>query len=256
MKLNAYHLKWIAIVGMIMNHAVFALWEVLPVGLAAVLYAAGGLTFPILAYFVVEGYKHTSSLKKYILRLFIFAVIAMPFHMLVLRQFGLNIMFTIILSIVILILHDKMKIRPLFWLIFVLLLIVSAVSAMDWAIIGPIIVLMYHRMKNETARRMVPGIVAGVTMLCMILFGMWGVSQMTPETLEYMNPLMSDMNYWIVSATFIVGCVAAALLLKGYNDERGKRMKWTFYVIYPAHFAVLAATGIALRTLSLSVFGI
>jgi len=256
MKLNAYQLKWIAIIGMIMNHAVFAFWEVLPTGLAAVLYAAGGLTFPILAYFVVEGYKHTSSVKKYMLRLFIFGLIAMPFHILVLRQIGLNIMFTILLSVIILILHDKMKIRPLFWIVFVLLLIGSAVVTMDWAIIGPIIVLLYYRMKSENARRIVPPIVAGASVLLLTLFGMLGVSQLdAADALVKFGSMMSDMNYWLVSLTFIFGCVGAALLLKNYNGERGKRMKWTFYAIYPIHFAILAAVGIVIRTLSFGVFG-
>ena len=70
--LDAYKLKWIAIIGMILNHVAIALREVVPFGLQFPLYAVGGLTFPIMAFFVVEGYRHTSNLKRYMLRIFIF----------------------------------------------------------------------------------------------------------------------------------------------------------------------------------------
>ena len=55
LSLDAYKLKWIAIIGMVLNHIVIAWWDIVPVGLAVPMYAAGGLTFPILSYFVVEG---------------------------------------------------------------------------------------------------------------------------------------------------------------------------------------------------------
>ena len=67
--LDAYKLKWIAIIAMALNHMVIAWWAAIPLWLAFPMYAVGGVTFPIMGYFVVEGYKHTSNFKKYILRL-------------------------------------------------------------------------------------------------------------------------------------------------------------------------------------------
>ncbi|MCL1787473.1 MAG: hypothetical protein FWG38_05765 [Defluviitaleaceae bacterium] len=54
--LDAYKLKWVAVIGMILNHVVITWWEIIPALLRIPLYAAGGLTFPIMGYFVVEGY--------------------------------------------------------------------------------------------------------------------------------------------------------------------------------------------------------
>ena len=265
-KLDAYQLKWIAIIGMITNHIVFAWWEVLPLWLAFPLYAAGGVTFPIMAYFVVEGYKHTSNLGKYMLRLFVFGLMAVPFHMLVFRMgFGINIMFTIMLSLVALLLYDKIKIRVLFWICFVLLVVATVVFTMDWYIIGPIVVLMYYIIKNENRRRILPGIVAGAFFFVLLAFGLLGIITMQSaidagyEIGDVFTGVAMDfftVEFFMVSLTFVIGCVAGALLIRGYNGERGKRMKWLFYAFYPLHLAVLAAVALALGLTSLSVFGL
>jgi len=47
----------------------------LPHILDLIFFLAGGLAFPIFCFLIVEGMEHTSDLKKYILRLFIFAII-------------------------------------------------------------------------------------------------------------------------------------------------------------------------------------
>jgi len=70
--LDAYKLKWIAIIGMVLSHMVYAWQDIMPLWLMIPLMATGGLTYPIMGYFVIEGYKHTSDVKKYLLRLFVF----------------------------------------------------------------------------------------------------------------------------------------------------------------------------------------
>ena len=266
MKYDAYTLKWIAIIGMVLNHIVFAWWEVLPLWLAFPLYAAGGVTFPIMAYFVVEGYKHTSNLKKYFLRLFIFGLISMPFHILVFRGgFGLNILFTIMLSLLALILYDKIKVRVLFWVLFVLLIVLSIVLLMDWYIIGPIIVLMYYIIKKENTRRLLPGIVAGVfwfVFLGLALVSMIGVEAMIEAgyDVELVTAGLAmdffSVEFFTVSLTCLIGCILGAFLIRGYNGERGKRMKWVFYAFYPIHLMILSMVSLALGLIDLSLLGL
>ena len=265
LRLDAYKLKWIAIIGMVLNHMVFAWWEVLPLWLAFPLYAAGGVTFPIMAYFVVEGYKHTSNLKRYFLRLFLFGLVSIPVHMLVFRGgLGMNILFTIMLSLVTLILYDKIKSRILFWISFVLLLIVSMMFLMDWYIIGPIVVLLYYIIKNESRRRLAPGIVAGIFWGLLLGSGLLGLMAMEQaaaagyEVGGMFTGLAMDfvtVEFFTVGLTFVPGCIAGALLVRGYNGERGKRMKWLFYAFYPLHLAVLAAVSLALGLIDFSVLG-
>jgi len=59
----------------------------------------------------------------------------------------------------------------------------------------------------------------------------------------------------LASPTFAIGAFLGAILIKNFNGERGKRSKWLFYVVYPAHLAVIAAIGVALGVISFNLFG-
>jgi len=263
LKLDAYKLKWIAIIGMIFNHMVITWWEILPLWLSFPLYAAGGLTFPIMAYFVVEGYRHTSSLGRYMLRLLVFGMIAVPFHILAIGvPVGggnpmvypwLNILFSIVLSLIVLRLYDKIKIRALFWILYVIAFVPIALIFFEWSFIGVTMVLLYHIIRGESARRIVPPIFSGV---CFLVFGFLAAAAPTPPGMDVSNMLAFDPGFTRIMPTFAIGCVLAALLIKNYTGERGKRMKWLFYSFYPVHLAVLAIVALALGLIDLSVFGL
>jgi len=265
LKCNAYQLKWIAMLGMALHHALYPWQEVMPLWLMIPLYAVGGLAFPILGYFVVEGYKHTSDLKRYILRLVIFGTIAIPFYMLALGVFRFNIMFAIVVSLLVLALYDKLKSKVIFWGIFILLSI-PMLMFFDWVFFGPLVVMLYHLIKNETTRRLVPGFVAALLWLTLSLFAFWGLSVINPllytEYAGYVIP-QRDMIYSMMGNTKVVTsslffplfCIAGAILIKNYNGERGKKTKWLFYVFYPVHLAVIAALALLTGFADLSVFG-
>jgi len=269
LSLDAYKLKWIAIIAMVSNHMVITWWGILPMWLRFPLYAVGGLTFPIMAFFVVEGYRHTSNLKRYISRLFIFGLIAMPFHILAIGvPLGggnpslypwLNIMFSIILGLLVLVLYDKIKIRALFWLLYVVLIVPISFLFFEWYFIGVTMVLLTHIIRNENTRRIIPAIFAGVLWL---VFGFLAganslIMEQAAEAGNYMNPnmLIANPDFARVMWTFCIGCFLAVPLVKNFNGERGKRMKWLFYSFYPIHLAVLAIVALALGLIDLSVFG-
>jgi hypothetical protein len=265
--LNAFQLKWIAIIGMIISHLPYAFWEIMPVWLKLPTGFVGGFTFAIMAYFVSEGYKHTSNLKKYMLRLFIFGLIATPFHVLVIALPWLNIMFTILLSVIVLILYDKIKYRAIFWILYIIVIVPIAYMFFEFYFIGTTMVLLYHIIKNEKRRRIIPPIFAGVCWLLLAWLGITtakmveaaggievlqaaGVELMGMGTLSteiFRNAFfMVDVTFMQLLIPFALGTFFVAFLLSQYNGDRGKKMKWTFYVIYPAHFAVLAIIGWAL----------
>jgi len=259
LSLDSFKIKWIAIIGMALYHSIYVFHEIMPMYLILIFGAAGGLTFPIMGYFVVEGYKYTTNIKGYLMRLFIFGLIAVPFHLLLLG-FGLrlNIMFSIILSLLTLMIYDKIKKKVIFWLlIFPAVLAISMIFMFDWIFIGVIVVLLYHLIRNETLRRVLPPIIGGILWFGMTAFSLSGIAMLEtiPGSYEEIQAILDmwsgSVNFIIATQVMIIGCICAAVLLKGYNGERGKRMKWLFYSFYPLHLAILAIVGLALGLITL-----
>ncbi|MCL1863827.1 MAG: conjugal transfer protein TraX [Defluviitaleaceae bacterium] len=262
-KLNAFQLKMVAIIGMISSHMVIAWWGIIPMWLAFPMYAAGGLTFPIMGYFVAQGYAYTSNLKKYILRVLIFGVVALPFHIITITLpmsgFPLtvsypffNIMFNIVVGLLVLRMYEKIKSRVLFWILFVVVIAPLSLVLLEWYFVGIVMVMMAHLIKNETLRRVVPPLFAAV-----FFVGIGFSLNMTtsPEIMDTITdagfdlPRLLDTSFIPVQQSFPIGMVVAALLLKSYNGERGRKSKWIFYIVYPVHFIVLAIVGFMLGTL-------
>lgn len=246
--LDAYKLKWIAIIGMVLSHMVYAWHDIMPLWLMIPMMASGGLTYPIMGYFVVEGYKHTSNIKLYLLRLFAFGLIAIPFYPLVFGTFQLNIMFSIMLSLIMFMLYDKVNKQFLFWLLLFPLFLIASLFV-DWWIFGLIMMILYYTISNEKARRIVPALVGSGLFTGYIWFGMSTLSRFlsTPGMETHAEAFIAqygDMDYLISCMFMIVGSICAVLLLKNYNGERGKRAKWLFYVAYPLHLIIIG--GIAL----------
>ena len=273
LSLDAYTLKCIAVIAMIMNHIAIAWYTILPFGAYLLLYAVGGLTYTIMAYFVVEGYRNTSSLKKYISRLLIFGLIAQAFHPMVLGTTSvmpgifLNIMFTITLSLIVLLMYDKIKIRILFWFLFVAACAVSLF--MDLFFIGVLIPLLYYAIKKESRRRTLPGVVSGTfwgligalsilgAVSLKALKNTPGMEQEAQYMLESFGVESFDFFVQLAFATltFAIGCFAGAILIRNYNGERGKPAKWLFYVAYPLHLAIIAGISVALGITQFRLFG-
>jgi len=257
LKLDAYKLKWIAMVGMVLNHTVIAWWDIIPLGLAYPFYLVGGFTFPIMGFFVVEGYKHTSNLKRYVGRVLLVGLIALPFHVMTLGMAavdefspvmlftGLNIMFTIALCIGVLVLYDKMN-RVAFWFLFLIVIMPLSLILVEWAAMGGILmVLMYYIIKGEKARRIWPPLIAiGFILVFSIIAGIGKVVSAKIQGINIedmvLPGLAGDPQFALVSSVFLVGILLVPLLLLCYNGERGKSMKWLFYIVYPLHLAILA----------------
>ena len=68
--MTSFALKVLACISMFLDHVGYVIF-----GRMSFLNYIGRLAFPIFAYQISEGYSHTKNLKKYFLRLFVFAIV-------------------------------------------------------------------------------------------------------------------------------------------------------------------------------------
>lgn len=226
--INAFQLKLIAIFGMTLDHVGIAFGTYLSLPWKIALYALGGLTFPIMAFFLTEGYLHTSNIKRYILRLLGFAAISyLPFLWAVGMR-GLNVLFTLTLGLIVLYLYDKMKNRVAFWLVFVGISIATAI--MDWGLMGVPMVLLYRVLAGKRGRFVIPVLLPMAMMLASFIAVIF-------------VPGVSASSQIPGLAFAFVGCSLTVPLLARYNGKREEGVKfpkYLFYIYYPAHLLALA----------------
>jgi len=233
---------------MVLQHTALVLTDYLPFALEVPMQIAGGLTFGIMGYLLVEGYRYTRDVKKYIGRLFLFGVISqVPYSW----AFGnpsfftqFNIMFTLALGLLLVHWHETMKSRGLFWTLYAFALILSLF--MDWGLIGIIMIVMYKTIKDEKKRRFWPPMTGVLTNAGSALLGLMGLALVNAVADQ---PGMGDLvtlysafalEVLILALFFALGGLLGIVALKKYDGTRGKSMKYLFYVVYPLHFVVLA----------------
>lgn len=266
--ISGFTLKVLAIVGMTCNHAAHAFMPYMPHWVTFLLYSMGGITYPIMAFILVEGYLHTSNLKKYAFRLFLFALISqVPYTLL----FGwvANVLFTLLMGLGLLWAKDNIKSKPLFALIFIAIEVVSYWC--DWAISGPLIVFAFYIFRKQGAKGIaktmaIPYIISGVPALIKLATEIAAMltnsSQLVANysfevlTRSYImlnmtgEPLLLSMNGFIQICALgyvLIGFSLAWFFLLFYKGKRGRSMKWFFYAYYPLHIFIIWAIKMLLR---------
>lgn len=231
-KLNSNHLKIIAIIAMTIDHIADLLYPGMPnIFISNVMHIIGRLTAPIMFFFICEGYHYTKDVKKYISRLFIFALIS---HFAYCFAFGINfipfstgnifnqtsIMWTLAWAVVALhIVHGKNNLKE--WQKWLLIILINLITfSSDFSSIAVMTILfMYDRRGNLKSQ-----------MICMMAW----------------LSLYALISYLFVSKTYGLIAMTAILvypLLKNYNGQRGKVkwLKWFFYLYYPLHLIIIGA---------------
>ena len=149
--LNRNQLKYLVIAAMLIDHIA---WAFVPTAslLGQVMHVIGRLTGPTMAYMLAEGYHYTRNVKKYAMRLGIFAVISwLPFSYFesggIRPAFG--VIYTLFLSLLAIWFWDKAKCSlSVKWLDIFGLCLLSVFG--DWAIFW---CWIYWRMSSSSACR-------------------------------------------------------------------------------------------------------
>ena len=211
--ISAAALQILAIVTMTIDHiGYYLLPDCLPLRII------GRLAFPIFAFMLVEGFKHTHSRQKYFLRLLITAIISQIFVYLFAFRFGYsyphNVVFSLTFALVTLICAEQGG----FYIVAIPLLVL-AVGAFEceYGIHGILLVLGIYYADRVFANNRFLRVAAQFIVL---------VATMSSLTME---------SGWVVQLYSLAAIVPIAL----YSGKKGRRLPRLFgYIYYPAHLAV------------------
>ncbi len=238
--LSGNQLKLIAIILMFIDHMGVMLWNVLEslsrsptAGLAAPLLSdapfvnayyisrlIGRVAFPLFCFELSEGFFHTSNRKRYLMRLFIFALVSeIPFDLLItLEPFSLqyqNVFFELVLGLLCIWSLDTVRIRYLSspalpfmcGTIITAFCVISEVIGADYGMSGILAICAFYLLRDRRLLAFFAGFV------CLIL----------------------------IEASFEIAAIFSGPLIMLYNGERGKSYggRYFFYAFYPVHLLLL-----------------
>jgi hypothetical protein len=212
--------------------------------LAQILHMIGSLTAPIVFFLIAEGYAHTKSVKKYLLRLLVAALVShIPYTLWEyspILTVHTSVMATLFLGLLAIAAWDRIANIPL------RLLVVAALCALaiytDWSYYGVIYCLAFYVFRGNFKRQAL-----ALVCLCVYVF----------ISLYFMR--FKDMAFveYITEYYFQFAQLLTLPLLAGYNGKKPAASgatasgKWLFYVFYPVHLLVIYAAGILVEKLLL-----
>ncbi len=215
--MSNFVLKIIAIITMFIDHLGYAICEKF-----SYFNYIGRLAFPIFAFGISEGYKHTKSKKNYLMRLLIFAISSqvpfMFFNSIFSNSFKLNIFFTLLTGLIAIIGYEQCKNKYVGLLLVVCLSLTADTLKMDYGYWGVLVIFIFHVFKDKK-------ILMNVSYIGLCL-------------LKYI-PLYLRYNF---NLSYIILCLCTILpilFINFYNGKKGKDTKYLLYAFYPAHLMVL-----------------
>ena len=225
--LNRNQLKYIAIIAMLIDHLAWCTCTTTdPLGFT--LHVIGRLTGPIMAFMLAEGYLHTRNVKKYGMRLLVFALISgIPFSLFEAGAWPmptLGVIFTLFLGLVAIWVWDKTNLHVAWKIVIIVLLCVLSIFG-DWPffdILWPLFFVIY---RDNPKKKW--------TAFTIIAFSDILLSQ-AAAIFIMKNPF---------GQAFQIGVFLVIPFFLLYNGESGSRHpfhKWFFYVFYPLHLLILA----------------
>ena len=215
--MNRNILKVIAVLSMLIDHIGAYLFPNI-----LIFRIIGRLAFPIFAFFIAEGWKHTRSKKKYFLLIILFAVISqVPYYFLG-NAIKLNILFTFMLSLGLIYFIDNFKTSSIISMlgsagVFLLALLGELLGVIDYGLLGVMLSLAFYYLNLKWLKILVAGILLAMLSIKSIIF----------------NEIIFENFIQFFS-------LLSLILLVFYNGKKGKlNLKYFFYVFYPLHLGII-----------------
>jgi hypothetical protein len=226
--LTSNAIKVIAIIAMTIDHIAVILFPRYSTDLPVLcMHIIGRLTAPIMMFFIAEGYFYTKNIKKYLFRLFVFAIIShfayaiafdkdfIPFREAFFDQ--TSIIWTLGIGLLALTIYKTENIKNWQKMILIFIVVWAAFPA-DWSTPAALAILCMGTNRDSFKKQM----------LCLVVC----IAIYSTIYFIFHNKIYGLLQMFIILAIPI---------LYQYNGQRGtwKGMKWFFYVYYPAHLIIL-----------------
>ena len=224
--LNSNQVKLIAIIAMTIDHVT---WLLFPgcqkIWWVMLLHAVGRLTAPIMWFFIAEGFHYTRNVKKYILRLFIFAIIShfaynfaggIPFIPTSVFN-ATSVMWSLAWSVVLMVIFTTKSLPRWAKIVFTILICLITFPS-DWSTVAAMCPVYLYFSRGDFKKQSIT-LLIWTAIYAAVYF------------------IFMDKPYGLLQM-----CTLFSLpVLRLYNGERGnwKGMKWLFYIYYPAHLFVI-----------------
>lgn len=199
----------------------------------------GRIAFPIFAFMTVEGYFHTRSLKKYMLRLFIFALISeIPFNLMVggglIYPLHQNVLITFLLGLAAIWAIEKAKSSKVVWLYPVVTILAISLGYLagytimsDYYGGGVLMVLVFYFFREKKWYNLLGQIVA-----------LWWINSQVLGGYGYALNIFG-VNVFLHMQTLSMLALIPIWLYNGRKGYSSVWFKYLCYAFYPAHMLVL-----------------
>lgn len=220
--MTASALKIIAMAGMIIDHVGAVFFPGIPL-----LRIIGRVSFPIFCFLITEGYKKTSNIHKYMIRLLLCGFLSeIPFDMVFYGRIALehqNVLFTLLAGIAAVYALDKMKNAQALVIVLVLALGAQCLGT-DYGAYGVLLIVLFY-MAGEN--------------VCYPLLK----KNIMDEKMDVRRTILVAVPtvYQLIGAYGIQRFSAVStLFIAAYNGKKGKFPGRIFYLFYPVHLIVIA----------------
>ena len=236
---TGFHLKAIAVSCMVIDHIGYEFQSVLPYNFYIILRLIGRIAMPIFCFMCAEGAIKTRNFKKYALRLLLFAVISeIPFNFFV--SYGENIshpklqnvMWTLLAGILSVKIIDYCRQKDkLFYICSIIVCpivfgMLCAIGKTDYELTGVLMIIIFYLFRENKALMAA----AIFILLCPFYILYSGNSSFT--IFGTVIPISTE--------AFGVLSLIPICLYGGKQGFYNKVVKYSFYVFYPLHIAIIA----------------
>lgn len=203
----------------------------------------GRIAFPIFAFMIVEGYFHTHNIRKYLLRLLVFAIISeVPFNLMYGGQafypYHQNVIWTLLMGLLIILAIEKVKTKKKLWLtilVSVILtlvgVIVGFVTMVDYYGTGVFTVLIFYFFRIGENRKRWWCYLGQLILLGWVNLELLGGL--------YYPVTIAGVNLEILQQGFAMFALIPIWLYVGRQGFHNKVFQYICYAFYPVHMLIL-----------------